>query len=500
MATFVGTGANETISPSLVSGTVARKPAGSVPSSLNDVLTGNGGNDSLDGAGGNDKLNGGSGNDRLRGSGGNDTLIGGAGADVVDGGAGIDTADYASSKAAVAIELANATFVGGDAQGDVLKSIENLRGSALNDILIGNSAANRLDGNAGIDILDGREGDDTLIGGAGADRLLGGSGTDMADYATSSAAVTVGVSTAGTTTVSGGDAQGDALNGIENLIGSAFDDTLIELSGSAANNLFLGGRGDDRIDGGGGDDTLSGGQGADTLVGGAGVDTADYAASSAGVSVAVSMAGTISGQTGGEAAGDALNGIENLIGSAFNDTLIEAATGTNGSNRFDGGGGNDILVGNAGNDTLIGGTGNDSLSGGPGSDRIEGGTGNDLIDGGAGKDLLSGGTGADRFDFDLVSDSAVKSSARDVISDFAHGQGDRIDLSTIDANVGVAGDQAFTFLGMQPASSSIGAGQIKAYQSGGNTFIVGGVNADNVADFQIQLTGAHTLVGSDFVL
>ena len=53
--------------------------------------------------------------DVLRGGLGNDTLEGGAGGDTLDGGAGIDTLSYASSNAAVQINLGNGTALGGHA-------------------------------------------------------------------------------------------------------------------------------------------------------------------------------------------------------------------------------------------------------------------------------------------------------------------------------------------------------------------------------------------------
>ena len=66
----------------------------------------------------------------------------------------------------------------------------------------------------------------------------------------------------------------------------------------------------------------------------------------------------------GDAQGDQITGIENLTGSAFNDTL----TGDKAANRLQGGSGNDILSGGTGADVIYGGAGIDSLTGGvPGS-------------------------------------------------------------------------------------------------------------------------------------
>ena len=101
------------------------------------------GNDILDGGIGADQMWGGKGNDTLRGGADDDILIGGVGADALDGGAGNDTASYATSAAAVTVDLNAGTGLGGDAQGDTLSGIENLIGSAFNDTLTGNGLANR---------------------------------------------------------------------------------------------------------------------------------------------------------------------------------------------------------------------------------------------------------------------------------------------------------------------------------------------------------------------
>jgi Ca2+-binding RTX toxin-like protein len=56
---------------------------------------------------------------------------------------------------------------------------------------------------------------------------------------------------------------------------------------------------------------------------------------------------------GGHAAGDRLYGIENLVGSAFADTLF----GDDGANRLAGRGGNDVLLGRGGADAFVFGPG-----------------------------------------------------------------------------------------------------------------------------------------------
>ena len=424
--------------------------------SKNIVVAVDEGGDVLDGEGGNDSILAGGSPDTLLGGSGSDTLEGGAGADVLDGGSGSDWASYASSGSGVTVDLAAGTGQGGDAQGDVLVGIEHVAGSSHGDRLTGDAGANALSGNAGEDTLRGGDGDDTLEGGAGADVLEGGSGSDWASYASSGSGVTVELAAG---TGQGGDAQGDVLVGIENLVGSGQAD---RLTGDAGANVLSGGNGND---------TLEGGAGADTLEGGAGTDTASYASSGAGVTVNL---GTGLG-AGGDAAGDVLSTIENLIGSAHADAL----TGSSAANRLTGGLGDDTLDGGAGADTLEGGAGDDlyvvdstgdvvveaageghdevrtalgsytlaahvedltyagsggfagtgngeanRIVGGSGADTLRGLAGDDRLEGGGGNDVLEGGTGADTLEGGSGSDTAsYASSAVGVTANLATGLG-----------------------------------------------------------------------------
>ena len=140
--------------------------------------------------------------------------------------------------------------------------------------------------------------------------------------------------------------------------------------------------------------------------------------------------------------------------------------------------------------------GNDTISTGGGADIIDGGAGNDWITGGLGADRLTGGTGSDRFIYSLVSESAP--NAPDVITDFSRSQGDRINLSGIDANTRSSGNQSFAFIGGAAFSSR--PGELRFEQIGGNTFVSGDVDGNGVADFLIQLNGIVALTGTDFVL
>ncbi|MDE2668248.1 MAG: SwmB domain-containing protein [Chloroflexota bacterium] len=339
-----------------------------------NCLYGWGGNDRLYGGDADDILSGGNGNDVLEGRGGDDWLHGGAGADRLDGGGGSDTASYAKSPAAVTVDLATGSGSGGDAEGDTFAGIEQLIGSDHADTLTGN------------------DGDNVFTGGPGGDTITGGGGSDTASYAGSPAAVTINLATG---SVSGGDARGDTLSGIENLIGSDHADTL---TGNDEDNVIAGGAGFRIV----GADVIG-----DVITCGGGIDTLDYSGSPAAIDV------TLIGQggTGGDAEGDYYPGLdsgltpdcENVIGSNHDDRLLDSDA----SNVLRGGRGNDTLDGReAGNDTLYGGPGNDSLTGNNG-DTLYGGTGDDslTIIGDVGRVRLTGGPGDDTLTLRAQRDS-----------------------------------------------------------------------------------------------
>lgn len=257
-----------------------------VGSSLDDVITGgnpaNGsaitdGFEGFRGLGGNDTIDGGAGYDRVYydtsssavnvtlggtangtasdGYGGTDTLIniedvrgsafgdtltgsdsgpyesfeGMAGNDTIDGKGGRDRASYDVSPAAINVNLATGVAQDGFGGTDTLRNIEEVRGSAFNDVITGDDKDN---------YLEGRLGDDTLDGGAG---------QDVAHYVNASAGVTVNLATG----KASGGAGNDTLANFEVVWGSAFDDTLI---GDGGRNGLRGGGGNDTIDGGAGGD------------------------------------------------------------------------------------------------------------------------------------------------------------------------------------------------------------------------------------------------------
>jgi Ca2+-binding RTX toxin-like protein len=481
----------------------------------NDSLTGTAGQDDLNGGGGNDALRALGGDDRLDGAAGDDLLSGGDGNDTLIGGVGRDAASYADATAAVRVDLgatgAQATGGGGT---DTLTWIEDVVGSTFADTLIGNAGDNALHGGAGDDQLIGLGGNDTFDGGAGIDTvsfaanvnsittvdlaltgpqsvggfegldtfvnienvvassywggtlkgdsganwltgginpstLMGRGGDDVLDghngwqdtasYAEASTGVTVDLAISGPQNTGEGN---DTLIGIENLTGSAFGDTL---KGTSGDNILIGGAGDDTLFGRGGFNRLDGGDGIDTVF---------YVDAATGVQVNLNPGSAFNQDT--------LINIENVVGSAFADTL----------------------------------------TGDAGANALSGGAGNDVFTGGLGRDSLTGGAGNDVFDYNALADSTVGAGNRDVIADFQSGLDD-IDLTGIDADTGRSGDQGFRLIGAKGFSGKAGELHYEIFNQPGAatvTIVSGDINGDRVADFEIEIAGIVNLRSSDFLL
>jgi serralysin len=153
-----------------------------------------------------------------------------------------------------------------------------------------------------------------------------------------------------------------------------------------------------------------------------------------------------------------------------------------GDDTLTGGGKADVLYG----DGSVGGKsdGSDLLSGGKGGDHLFGENGRDVLIGGAGGDELSGGSGADHFVYLKLTDSTAAHA--DTIVDLT--ADDVIDLSAIDADSIVKGNQAFVLV-----SGFTGhAGQLMLNDLGGAADLLGDVNGDGVADFVVHLSGDQT--------
>ncbi|MRU16730.1 hypothetical protein FDP25_14915 [Roseovarius sp. A21] len=171
--------------------------------------------------------------------------------------------------------------------------------------------------------------------------------------------------------------------------------------------------------GGDGDDTIAGSGGADTINGGAGLDYVDYSDSAYAVNVNL----TSNTGSGGDAAGDQYFGIDGVIGSDFNDTIIGYDTaGADYTNVFSGGGGDDSIDARGADDTVFGDEGDDTLLGGGGNDYLDGGEGADSIQGGDGNDTIIGGTQVPDADLNL-SWAAAGADEQDLSAGFVQDTG-----------------------------------------------------------------------------
>ena len=265
-----------------------------------------------------------------------------------------------------------------------------------------------------------------------------------------------------TSEVLSGGAEADFLNGQggnDALNGAEGNDHIL---GGSGNDRLTGADGNDKIEGGLGDDLIVGGSGAgnDAYLGGAGIDTVQYSSGSFGIVVDLAKAAA----SGTEIGTDTLSGVENITAGQGGDMI----TGSAGNNRLSGLGGADGLAGGAGKDVLIG---------------------------GLGKDILSGQLGRDTFDFNSAAESTVANY--DTITDFRHGQGDHVDLMSIDATSGGV-NNIFLFAGTQSFAA------FNATHDGGVVRAVAGVvevdiGGNGTVDMVIKTLGV-TLHADDFFL
>ncbi|OGT09088.1 MAG: hypothetical protein A3J49_05830, partial [Gallionellales bacterium RIFCSPHIGHO2_02_FULL_57_16] len=216
-------------------------------------------------------LTGTSGDDFLVGGDGNDWLTGGAGVDYLDGGNGSDVAFFESAASGVVINLRTNTVTNdGFGNTETIVNVENLHGSAYNDIIQLGDGGAYVFGRAGADQLTGGDGNDNLIGGSGNDTLDGGAGLNSIDY--NADWDTAGPATQGVIVDLVNGTATDNWGGTDTFIniggvgGSSLDDVI---TGDAASNWLNSWEGNDTLNGGAGLDQLAGGAGADTLTGGA---------------------------------------------------------------------------------------------------------------------------------------------------------------------------------------------------------------------------------------
>ena len=278
-----------------------------------DQLFGGTGNDQIYGGKGDDEISGGTGSDKLLGNSGNDVIHGDDGDDEISGGKDDDQLFGDSGEDDISGNSGNDALSGG-------KSDDSLNGNSGDDVVHGDDGNDDVSGGSGNDELFGDAGNDELSGDSGNDVLAGGSGNDILE----------------------GRSGDDHLDG-----GSGND----RLSGGSGNDVLIDGTGDDDVSGGSGDDLIIASAGTDSYVGGSGTDTIDFGAATRFVKVDL-HAHKSSGM-----GNDTLDGIENVIGSDFDDNII----GDKRDNAIDGGAGEDDIRGYTGNDQLTGGAGNDTF-------------------------------------------------------------------------------------------------------------------------------------------
>lgn len=431
------------------------------------TVTGSYGKDVLFGGKGADKLSGEDGNDQLNGGAGADQLTGGRGDDLLRGGLGNDVFVYDDRR--FGSDTINGFLLGKDALDLSALHVADLATLKPYMAQVGSSVVIKLGYTSGaeqIELLDtnltkllaspasfvfntladpltlnGSYGNDVLFGGNGADKLFGNDGNDQ-------------------------------LNG-----GAGAD----QLTGGRGNDLLRGGLGKDVFffdDRGFGNDTISGFEIGQDRINLSALHVADLATlkpymAQVGSSVVITL-------------GFGSNA-ERIELTDTNLAQLLAAPKVFGFNTL----ADPLTVnGTYARDVLFGGKGADKLFGDDGKDQLNGGAGNDQLTGGRGDDLLRGGLGADTFYF-------ASADGHDTIADFRAGQGDRIDLATIDPSSD-PGDQQLTLLS---GNVFTGAGQVLIQKAVDHYTVA--VNLDsnvNTSELTIEVYSSKPLVAADFVL
>jgi Ca2+-binding RTX toxin-like protein len=402
-----------------------------------------GGTANLNGTGNDlrNELQGNAGSNRLDGGAGADRMIGGNGNDIYVVDHRLDEAVESRAAGGVDTVLSSVTFT-------LREHVDNLTltgtaringtGNTLANLLVGNAAANRLDGGAGADTLRGGLGNDTYM-------------VEAADVVVEAADGGIDTLVSGTTRTLGAWQENLTLTGIFNVDGT----------GNAMANVLRGNEGDNKLDGRGGADRMDGGYGADVYV--------------------VDDAGDIASEKVWDAWVDTVvSSVDHAMGNSIDDLVLTGTAirgiGNVGNNTMAGNARGNLLDGAASNDTLVGGGGNDTLVGGTHADDLRGDAGNDI------------------FAFRSTDESNL--AAYDLILDFVRGS-DRVDLSLIDGNAGVAGLQSLRFVGSQPGSA---AGDMWYETIEGGIALFANTDGDAAVEFVVVLAGVTALDAGDFVL
>ena len=284
----------------------------------------------------------------------------------------------------------------------------------------------------------------------------------------------------------------DYLSGWKNtdeLYGLLGNDTL---DGQGGDDVLYGGYGKDILLGGDGTDVLYGEQSNDSIVGGAGNDYLDGGLG-------------LDTMNGGEGNDTYLidnpkdlvidgNGIETILIPVYMNFVLP-----NNIERVRLTGNEDIsATGNSLNNTLTGNEGENSLNGAIGNDVINAGTGDDTLTGGSGKDIMSGGVGADVFSYQSVTESdLINANAFDMIKDFNLSEGDKIDLSAMDAKSGGTANDMFSFYSSAPKTAGASSNGAVWFSNG---FLFASNDTDIQAEFKVAMNGVSSINASNIIL
>ena len=204
-----------------------------------------------------------------------------------------------------------------------------------------------------------------------------------------------------------------------------------------------------------------------------------------------------------------------LNGGRGNDFMY----GYRGNDEMHGGPGDDQIQGHQGNDRLFGEDGRDTLFGGQGDDALNGGAGNDSLWGGTGADALRGETGADTFNFGRSVDSTTRTTEQvqtvthdvddtagiDTILDFNPAEGDRIDVSRIDAfdqsRDGFNDNAAFNVVS-GPSTAAGTAWIVYDPSQSGHATLYLNQDGGTDAEFQLEIFGSFITLawGTDIII
>ncbi len=255
-----------------------------------------------------------------------------------------------------------------------------LLGGNGNDTIYGGWGNDSINGGADSDIIQAGPGNDTVIYDPADLYVSGGSGVDTIDASSVASVRGKGVTIELNSTR-------DAYVDFENIIGSAFADTL---RGDDGANYITGGAGIDKMYGGGGDDSFiiaaaSHHAAGEIIDGGAGYDVIRFISTTEGDTLTLSAKVNVEEARIGDSAGSSSGVTEANIDASYVASTVGIA--------------------------LYGNDGNNHLTGNGAANRIQGGAGDDVIDGGSGDDELTGAGGSDTF---------VLSAGHDTITDFNH--------------------------------------------------------------------------------